>query len=292
MNSKTISPQIIERTAPSPTGGLHLGHVYSAIKAYRNARKNLGLFKIRIEDIDFTRCRLDFEQEIIANLSWLGIKWDGQIMRQRKRMMHYASAIRHLMKNGLLYPCSCTRKDINNSVSAPHSEVKSNVVYPGTCRNTTPDKPIKALRLDIVKATQMISEQNLSFFERDGKDENSLESQLIPFEKLISEFGDFIISRKDIGTSYNLAVVVDDAAQMVTHVTRGKDLRNVTPIQVLLQKLLNLPTPIYHHHALLCENSGKKISKRHSPKTVSSLMKQGRSAEEVINMAFSWHKKS
>ena len=292
MNSKTISDKIVERTAPSPTGGLHLGHVFSIIKAYENARKNFGLFKIRIEDIDFTRCKIHFEKEIISNLSWLGINWDGRIMRQRNRISHYADAIKQLMKDGLLYPCSCTRQDINNSVSAPHSKVKSNLVYPGTCRNKKHDKPIKALRLDMKKAVQKLSEKNLSFFERVGEDENYLKDQLIPSEKLTSEFGDFIISRKDIGTSYNLAVVIDDAAQMVTHVTRGKDLLAVTPIQVLLQKLLNLPTPIYHHHALLCENSGKKLSKRHSAETVSSLIKQGFTADEVIHMAFTWRKKS
>ena len=287
MNFNKKNNEIIERTAPSPTGGLHIGHVYSVLTAYENARQNHGLFKLRIEDIDFNRCKLDFEKEIIANLSWLGVSWNGKIMRQRNRKKYYLSAITQLMNEGLLYPCSCTRADIQKVLAAPHPNEKLNQIYPGTCRGRQPTKPIQALRLNIAKAKKIYSKQKLYFIESGHSTNYSLEDRVITMESLENQFGDVIIARSDINTSYNLAVVLDDASQKITHVTRGDDLLAVTPIQVLLQKLLSLPTPIYHHHKLLYDASGKKISKRSSNETVSSLKAEGISAEEVIHRAFS-----
>ena len=286
MNFKKLSTQVIERIAPSPTGGLHLGHVYSAFTAYQNAKNNQGLFKLRIEDIDYTRCKLKFEKEIISNLSWLGISWDGQIMRQRNRKKTYASAIEQLLKDGLLYPCSCTRTDIKKAVSAPHTDENTNITYPWTCRRNRPTKSVKALRLDIGKAIKMCGFKKVSFFEKENLNNNFSGEQSILTSMIEHQFGDLVIARKDINTSYNLAVVIDDAAQMVTHVTRGNDLRAITPIQVLLQRLLCLPTPIYHHHKLLFEPTGKKISKRSFPDTVSSFKTRGFTPNDVIAMAF------
>lgn len=291
MNLKTAASQIVERTAPSPTGDLHLGHVFSAITAYTNAKNNQGLFKLRIEDIDRTRCKVKFENEIISNLTWLGITWDEEVMRQRHRTKFYLAAIGQLLKERLLYPCSCTRKEINSAVLAPHAYEGTPPIYPGTCRNRQPSGPIKALRLDIYKALKLLSGRKLSFFETGYNERNFLEEQVISKNELESTFGDLVIARKDIGTSYNLSVVIDDAAQQITHVTRGDDLFKVTPIQILLQKLLSLPTPIYHHHELLYEESGKKISKRASPKSISSFRTNGYTPRQVIELAFSLRKK-
>ena len=289
MQKKTHS-RIVERTAPSPTGGLHLGHVYSVLTAFSHAKKNNGLFKFRIEDIDVNRCKPEFEEEIISNLSWLGIKWDGNIMRQSERMGQYASAIKQLANYGLLYPCSCSRSDIKNASLAPHPEETKNLIYPGTCLNIPPRKPIKALRLNISKAIKYIAIDNISFLETGVSGYDRAEKQLISVKNLENQYGDIVIARQDIGTSYNLSVVIDDAAQMVTHVTRGKDLLEMTPIQVLLQMLLGLPTPIYHHHDLLYEQSGKKISKRSSKNSVSNLKETGFNPAEVIELAFNLKK--
>ncbi len=287
MSLKKYSPQIIERIAPSPTGSLHLGHVYSIITTCRNAKRNKGLIKLRIEDIDTTRCKITHEKEIISNLSWLGITWHGQIMRQRNRFRYYSAAIDQLFKEGLIYPCSCTRTDIKNAVSAPHLDEHETLIYPGTCRMTRTSKPVQSLRLNIAKAIKLCRKDKISFFETGISNNYSLEKQTVPVADIENKFGDFIIARKDIRTSYNLSVVLDDAAQKVTHVTRGKDLLAVTPLQVLLQILLDLPTPIYHHHQLLFEESGKKLSKRFSSKTVSSFKNLGHSKDDVIDMAFS-----
>ena len=278
--------QVVERLAPSPTGGLHLGHVFSALTAFRNAKKNQGLLKLRVEDIDSTRCKRSFEKEIIRNLTWLGITWDGKIMRQRYRKKYYGAALDHLLKNGLLYPCSCSRADIKNAISAPHTDEKLAQTYPGTCRNSSTNKPIKALRLNIAKAIKLYPGKYVSFLGSGPASDCKLEQQTTSKMSLEARFGDLIIARSDIGTSYNLAVVIDDAAQNVTHVSRGNDLFSITPIQILLQFLLNLPTPVYYHHALLYEQSGKKISKRSSPKSVSTLQRNGFTPDEVIGLAF------
>jgi glutamyl-Q tRNA(Asp) synthetase len=279
-------PEVIERTAPSPTGDIHLGHVYSAITAYRNARKNNGFFKLRIEDIDVTRCKVEYEIEIIENLTWLGLKWDERIMRQRSRFKSYTLAIDQLLKEGLLYPCSCSRADIKKAVSAPHMEDLPCLIYPGTCKIVKPDTEVKALRLDIEKAVRYLGDNKVYFYETGLSKDRSKEKRSISNETLKNKFGDLVIVRKDIGTSYNLSVIIDDSAQKVTHVTRGNDLLEVTPIQVLLQRILGLKTPTYHHHKLICDDDGKKLSKRSSSQTISHFRQKGFSAAQVIEMAF------
>jgi len=279
--------QVIERTAPSPTGDIHLGHVYSALTAYRNAKANNGFFKLRIEDIDITRCKIEYENVIIKNLTWLGLKWDEKIMRQRTRYKSYNLAIDKLMKEDLLYPCSCSRTDVKKALSAPHIEDTSSLVYPGTCKKVKPNKGVKALRLNIDKAIKKLGNDKLYFYETGITVGNSHEKRSISNETLKKKFGDLVVARKDIGTSYNLSVIIDDSAQEVTHVTRGIDLLDVTPIQVLLQRILGLQTPTYHHHKLICDDDGKKLSKRSSSQSISNLIQEGFSSSEVIEMAFS-----
>ena len=279
--------EIIERTAPSPTGDIHLGHVYSALTAYRNARKNNGFFKLRIEDIDVTRCKLEYEKVIIKNLKWLGLQWDEKIMRQRDRYKSYTQAIDQLLKEGLLYPCSCSRADVKKALSAPHFDDTSSLIYPGTCKIVKPNTSVKALRLDIDKAIKKLGGDKVYFYETGLSGDEAEETRLISNETLKSKFGDLVVARKDIGTSYNLSVIIDDAAQGVTRVTRGIDLLEVTPIQILLQRLLGLTTPTYHHHKLICDGDGKKLSKRSSSQSISNLIQKGHSSAEVIEMAFS-----
>ena len=279
--------QVIERTAPSPTGDIHLGHVYSALTAYRNAKANNGFFKLRIEDIDITRCKIEYENVIIKNLTWLGLKWDEKIMRQRNRYKSYNLAIDQLLKEDLLYPCSCSRTDVKKALSAPHIEDTSSLVYPGTCKKVKPNKGVKALRLNIDKAIKKLGNDKLYFYETGITVGNSHEKRSISNETLKRKFGDLVVARKDIGTSYNLSVIIDDSAQEVTHVTRGIDLLDVTPIQVLLQRILGLQTPTYHHHKLICDDDGKKLSKRSSSQSISNLIQEGFSSSEVIEMAFS-----
>jgi len=279
--------QVIERTAPSPTGDIHLGHVYSALTAYRNAKANNGFFKLRIEDIDITRCKIEYENVIIKNLTWLGLKWDEKIMRQRNRYKSYNLAIDQLLKEDLLYPCSCSRTDVKKALSAPHIEDTSSLVYPGTCKKVKPNKGVKALRLNIDKAIKKLGNDKLYFYETGITVGNSHEKRSISNETLKKKFGDLVVARKDIGTSYNLSVIIDDSAQEVTHVTRGIDLLDVTPIQVLLQRILGLQTPTYHHHKLICDDDGKKLSKRSSSQSISNLIQEGFSSSEVIEMAFS-----
>jgi glutamyl-Q tRNA(Asp) synthetase len=279
--------EVIERTAPSPTGDIHLGHVYSALTAYRNAKANNGFFKLRIEDIDITRCKIEYENAIIKNLSWLGLKWDEKIMRQRNRYKSYNLAIDQLLKEDLLYPCSCSRRDVKKALSAPHIEDISNLVYPGTCKIVKPNTAVKALRLNIDKAIKKLGNDKLYFYETGITVDNFHEKRSISNDTLKRKFGDLVVARKDIGTSYNLSVVIDDSAQKVTHVTRGYDLLDVTPIQVLLQRILGLQTPTYHHHKLICDDDGKKLSKRSSSQSISNLIREGLSSSEVIEMAFS-----
>lgn len=278
--------EIIERAAPSPTGDIHLGHVYSAITAYRNAKKNNGFFKLRIEDIDVTRCKIEYEKMIIKNLRWLGLKWDEKIMRQRNRHRAYNCAIEQLLKEGLLYQCSCSRADIKKAISAPHLEETPCLIYPGTCKTVKPKTDVTALRLDLNKALKKIGNSVLYFYETGISGNKYQEKRSITNENLKTKFGDLVIVRKDIGTSYNLSVIVDDAAQEVTHVTRGNDLLEVTPIQVLLQRLLGLKTPTYHHHKLICDDDGKKLSKRHSSQSISNLRQDGYLPAQIIEMAF------
>ena len=271
--------KIVTRFAPSPTGFLHLGHAYSALFAEKAARAEGGKFLLRIEAIDRGRCRLEFESAIKEDLRWLGLNWDSVVIRQSDRFDLYKKALSHLSTRHLIYPCFCTRKEIQaelmRSGSAPHG--LDGPVYPGTCRSRSADERQQkinrgepyALRLDVAKASDEVG--TLTF--HDGQyGEVSVDPTI---------GGDIILSRKDTPASYHLAVTVDDAAQGVTLVTRGEDLFAATHIHRLLQALLNYPEPTYHHHTLLKDKSGNRFAKRDKSFSLRSLRQAGYSSDDV-----------
>lgn len=241
----------VTRFAPSPNGSLHLGHAYAAIVAHDRAREANGRFQLRIEDIDGTRSRAELADEFRADLEWLGLEWE-EVPAQSTRLTSYDKAARELLERGLLYPCTCTRAEIE--ALKPHLG-PDGLVYPGTCKGRELDigKPL-ALRFDIDKA---MAEAGEIWWE------DELAGKMLADPR---EAGDVVIVRKDSPASYHLAATLDDAADGVTLVTRGQDLFYATNVHRLLQALLGLPVPRWHHHGLLMDASGKKLSKsRHSP---------------------------
>lgn len=255
------------RFAPSPTGHLHLGHAYSAIAAHDRARADGGCFLLRIEDIDPSRCREGHVAGILADLAWLGLRWDSPVIRQSARLPLYRSALDRLEAMGLLYPCYCTRADIAREIAAagaaPHGP--DGALYPGTCRDRPrahTDAP-HALRLDMAAAVQIAGPL-------DWIDECAGRRRADP-----AAFGDVVLARKETPTSYHLAVTVDDADQGITHVVRGADLFAATDVHRLLQALLGLPTPTYHHHRLITDASGQRLAKRHDAPTLEALRDAG-----------------
>lgn len=267
------------RFAPSPTGLLHLGHAYSALYAQQLARRAGGEFVIRIEDIDHTRCRPEFEEQCLTDLKWLGIESDVPVVRQSERLASYQSAIQDLRDQKLLYPCFCTRKDIEREIasagSAPHGS--EGPVYPGTCRRLSAEEREQQLaegqsccwRLNSHEALERVGDLHWQDAERGAQ------------PVLLEIFGDVVLARKDIDTSYHLAVTVDDAEQEITLVTRGEDLLEATAIHRLLQALLGLPVPEWSHHKLLTDASGRRLAKRDRSTTLQSIREAGRSAHEV-----------
>ncbi len=248
----------VTRFAPSPTGQLHLGHAYSALLAHDFARERSGTFLLRIEDIDPGRVRAECVDHIFEDLLWLGLEWDGELIYQSERLPNYAQALEALKAQGLLYPCFCTRADIAASASAPQGP--DGPVYPGTCRGLRePDlaRP-HAWRLDVAKAAAQAG----ALYWMDDETEVQAEPE---------RFGDVVLARKDAPASYHLAVTLDDEAQGVTDVVRGRDLFASTDVHRLLQALLGLSTPVYHHHALLADAQGNRLAKRHGAPTLADL---------------------
>ncbi len=268
------------RFAPSPTGRLHLGHVLAAQVAYSLARDADGVFLLRHEDIDGPRVREEFYQGIEDDLAWLGLKWDGAALRQTQRTAAYAVALESFRARQLVYPCFCTRREIQEEWSrigaAPQGPEAP--VYPGTCRQLTPlqrQEKIEsgiayAWRLDASKASALAGP--LTF--------HDLRFGEIPVNPKL--LGDVVLARKDIGTAYHLAVVVDDAFQEITHVTRGEDLLASTHVHRLLQALLELPEPRYLHHPLILDNEGKRLAKRNDSLAIATLRENGSSPSEVL----------
>ena len=253
---------VVTRFAPSPTGRLHLGHAWSAILAYDFARARGGRFLLRIEDIDGTRSREAHVAGIIEDLRWLGLGWDGTVVRQSQRRETYRIALDRLRAIGLVYPCFCTRADIAASLSAPHGAAP---VYPGTCRNIEASARMAephAWRIDMTKAVALA-----------GPLEWRDHGAAVVADPL--SHGDVIVARKDAPASYHLAVTVDDAAQGVTDVVRGADLFAATHVHRLLQALLELPTPTYHHHPLLSDAGGRRLAKRDGAPTLAALREGG-----------------
>ncbi|MEA1938050.1 MAG: tRNA glutamyl-Q(34) synthetase GluQRS [Pseudomonadota bacterium] len=276
---------IVTRFAPSPSGYLHLGHAFSALTAHDFARSHDGRFLLRIEDIDSTRCRQKFTNAIFEDLTWLGIAWDGPVRHQSAYLSDYKAALDRLWRMGVLYPCFCSRRDITEEIvragGAPHGP--EGALYPGLCRGldrnvscldelTTGSKDF-ALRLDVSHAMSKIGP--LHWIE-DGVGEHTARPDAL---------GDSVLARKDIGTSYHLSVVVDDALQGVTHVIRGEDLRHATCMHRLLQELLGLPAPRYRFHPLLTDMNGNRLAKRDKAMTLHSLRKAGYSPKAVRAMA-------
>ena len=269
-----MPPERITRFAPSPTGPLHLGHAYAALIAADRA--GAGRFLLRIEDIDQSRCRPAYEAQIYDDLCWLGLSWPSPVMRQSDRMPAYRAALGQLAAKGVLYPCRCTRADIRAALSAPQEGAPllgpDGLVYPGTCRTRSMAEahPDDALRLNMRSALALAG--GLAFEERGPLQPGR---HVVDPEWMIHNVGDVVLSRRDMGTSYHLSVVVDDAAQGITEITRGADLFDATGIHVLLQALLELLRPTYYHHDLIRDEAGKRLAKRDDARAIALYRAQG-----------------
>jgi len=260
----------ISRFAPSPTGRLHLGHAFSAVLAHDLAVAGGGRFLLRIEDIDTVRCTAAFAAEILRDLEWLGLKWAEAPLVQSTRAAAYGAALDDLRARGLVYRCICTRAEI--AASAPHGGIPA--VYPGTCRNTpvSADDPRAACwRLDMAAAIACAG----PLLWTDGA-----AGTVIARPGL---WGDVVIARKDALASYHLAATIDDAAQGITDVVRGKDLFEATHIHRLLQALFGLPTPRHHHHDLVCGGDGHRLAKRTPGATLADLRGQGVDPRQLVD---------
>ncbi|MEY8802702.1 tRNA glutamyl-Q(34) synthetase GluQRS [Leisingera sp. XS_AS12] len=273
------------RFAPSPTGPLHLGHAYSALLAHDMAQAHGGRFLLRIEDIDQSRARPVWERQIYDDLSWLGLDWPQPVMRQSDRLARYRAALEQLTAMGLTYPCRCNRADIEAAAGAPQEGVPQfgpdGRIYPGTCRSrpTAGRTPQDVVRLNMEKA---ISAVELRGFLESGPEFNGT-YELDP-EQLLSAVGDIILVRRNMGSSYHLSVVVDDADQGITHAVRGADLFEATQIHVLLQALLGLPTPEYHHHRLIRDETGKRLAKRDDARAIAKYRAEGARPQDIREM--------
>lgn len=274
---------VVTRFAPSPTGRLHLGHAYSALFAWNIAQQNGGQFLLRIEDIDQNRSKSEFIEGIYEDLEWLKLSWPTPVRYQSENHSDYAAAVGVLNKGNFLYPCFCTRKEIQREIAAsgnaPHGS--DGLIYSGICRELnitercsllSTGRPY-ALRLNAEKAIGSIG--SLVFNDR----------RLGTIEVDPRLVGDVVIARKDVATSYHLSVTVDDALQGVTIVTRGEDLLPATHIHTLLQVLLGLPQPEYHHHQLLKDEDGNRLAKRHGASTLKLFRENGGLPEEVYEFA-------
>ncbi|WP_417267520.1 tRNA glutamyl-Q(34) synthetase GluQRS [Celeribacter baekdonensis] len=285
---KPPARRYVTRFAPSPTGPLHLGHAYSALTAYYRARAHDGLFLLRIEDGDITRCRPEWEALIYADLRWLGLSWPEPVLHVTAREDIYASALNRLEELGLIYPCSCTRRDVMNALSAPQEGAPmgpDGVIYPGTCRSRTMAsfRPGEAVRLNMQKAVEYLGDVTRFSWVETGPDAPG--THRLSAHQLIHHVGDIVLARKDIGTAaYHLSVVLDDAHQGVTEAVRGADLREATQIHRLLQALLDLPDIAYHHHALIRDAEGIRLAKRADAKAISKFREEGLSPEDVKMM--------
>ena len=273
---------VVTRFAPSPTGYLHLGHVRSALEGWRAARRAGDHFLLRLEDIDHTRCRAEYVDASLEDLAWLGLNWDGPVRRQSEHFADYRAALARVEALGLLYPCFCTRRDIQAEIAraggAPQGEMGA--PYPGTCRRLDPSERAAkqagavdyAWRLDVGAA---LAHTGPLFWCEDGR-RISAEPQSL---------GDVVLARKEMPTSYHLAVTVDDGLQGVSLVTRGVDLFAATHLHRLLQGLLGLPTPQYRHHPLLTDAQGRRLAKRDRALTIRAMRESGMTVAQILEAA-------
>ncbi len=268
------------RFAPSPTGWLHLGHAYAALFAWREARRSDGRFLVRLEDIDGTRARPEYETALFDDLAWLGLRWETPVRRQSEHFADYQAALDRLAARDLLYPCFCTRREIQEEIaraaSAPHGP--DGALYPGTCRRLPPAERQRrldegqpfALRLHLERA-RAAAPGPLIWEDLDhGRHHATPEI-----------FGDIVLARKDAPASYHLAVVVDDALQGIDLVTRGLDLLPATHLHRLLIALLDLPVPRWRHHRLITDDQGRRLAKRDNARSLRHLRTEGWTAERV-----------
>lgn len=281
---------IVTRFAPSPTGRLHLGHAASALFAYNLVQKEGGCFLLRIEDIDQGRCKPEYIEGIYEDLAWLGLHWEQPVRIQSEHYEDYQAALNILHGKGLLYPCFCTRKEIAAEIAqaggAPHLQTDGSIgpVYPGTCRCLSPDQRAELMatkpyvwRLDMEKALEGVAD--LFWYDKAADKEVLARPQ---------DWGDVVLARKDIPTSYHLSVTLDDSLQGVTVVTRGRDLYRATDIHRLLQYLLNFKTPLYFHHDLLTDPEGKRMAKRHESETILNFRSRGLFPAQLSDFIPKW----
>ncbi len=278
---------LVTRFAPSPTGELHLGSAYSAWTGWHRAREAGGTFLVRIEDIDIRRCKREYETALLADLKWLGFTWDGEVRRQSDHFADYGRALDRLDECGLVYPCFCSRADIEReiaaSANAPHSQRQGpdGPLYPGTCRHLPAAERRQrmaaghehCMRLDAGRAAGQAGPYHF------------VDETLGRVEGQPMLMGDFVIARKDTPTSYHLSVTVDDHLQGVTLVTRGVDVLPSTHVHGLLQKLLGYETPRYAHHKLLTDASGRRFAKRDRDMTIRAMRDAGMTRDEVVQLA-------
>ncbi len=274
---------LVTRFAPSPTGYLHLGHAFSALTAWQAARREGGRFLLRLEDIDPTRCRAAFAAAILDDLIWLGLDWDGPVRVQSAHLAEYRAVLDGLAVRGLVYPCFCTRERIvreaAESAAAPHGPDGA-ALYPGTCRRLQASARAArveagephALRLDMAQALGVV--EKTLYYEEEGEGRLACDP---------ARFGDVVLARKDAPASYHLCVTYDDAAQGVTLVTRGADLKPATELHRLLQALMGWPAPRYAHHPLLTDPAGRRLAKRDHAATLRELRASGMTPAEVRN---------
>jgi len=254
------------RFAPSPNGPLHLGHAYAAVVAHDLARARGGEFLLRIEDIDGERSRAEFVEEFFLDLAWLGLSWDGETRFQSRRLASYAEAGERLKAMGLIYPCRCTRAEI---AAAATRMGPDGPVYPGTCRHREVDPEGAAWRLDVTRALDLTGPLAWT-------DERAGPQRAAP-----EIFGDVVLLRKDLPASYHLAATLDDAADGITLVTRGMDLFPASHVHRLLQALLGLPVPVWHHHPLLVEPDGRKLAKRRGSPSLGDRRRAGEDGKAI-----------
>jgi glutamyl-Q tRNA(Asp) synthetase len=269
-------PEPVLRFAPSPNGYLHLGHAFSALFTWRAAAALGGIALLRIEDIDPARCKPEYDDALQEDLHWLGLRWPEPVMHQSRRMDAYRAAAAQL--GDLLYPCDCTRAEI--AARATSTDPDGAPLYDGKCRNhgITGGRPSQ-MRLDTNAAIRRAGPRFYLAAPVAGIDADFTNAIAQPANP--ARWGDAVLVRKDTPTSYHLSVVVDDAAQGVTHVTRGQDLEAATDLHVLLQALLGLPTPVYAHHGLVRDADTQKLSKSKGSPSLRDLRASGHTAGEL-----------
>lgn len=269
------------RFAPSPTGPLHLGHAYSAIVAHDMARASGGRFLLRIDDLDQSRARPHWEQQIYDDLTWLGLTWDGPVRRQSEHFAEYEATLAQLAAQGLTFTCQCSRRDIEAAANAPQEGVPEfgpdGRIYPGTCRHRAlPASDATCTRLAMSRACIKALPATFTETGPAHRGQHALSQQ-----DLETTIGDVVLARRNMAASYHLAVVLDDAATGVTHAVRGEDLFDATRIHVLMQNLLGLPTPTYHHHGLVRDDTGKRLAKRDDARAIAKYRQDGATPADV-----------